>query len=297
MNFYKRYIGDYARDTGHLSMLEHGAYTLLLDAFYGTKRPLPGNKLALYRLVRANTKRERDATDSVLAQFWTLQDGNWLNRRALSEIDKATSQAETNQRIATERETNRSTNRDTNRGTNRSTNSQPNHSHSQKPEARSQTPEAVISTEPSRSVVKEKKEKVSSHTTDRPTKNGYRPTLKDARELQDLMLRTTGRAETDETTLGWLRTTNSAESFQQVKQVLNRKLSKHKPVSNAWFKTVLKQQFGASPAEAEAQRKDLVERYRKAIMIEDHKERAIEASWLLEEAKNCGITLIGTPFA
>ena len=36
MIFYKRYLGDYQRDTGHLSMLEHGAYTLLLDAFYAT---------------------------------------------------------------------------------------------------------------------------------------------------------------------------------------------------------------------------------------------------------------------
>ena len=39
MNWYKRYIGDYQRDTGHLSMVEHGSYTLMLDTYYATGRP------------------------------------------------------------------------------------------------------------------------------------------------------------------------------------------------------------------------------------------------------------------
>ena len=143
MNFYKRFIGDYQRDTGHLSVLEHGAYTLLLDAFYATERPLPENKNTLYRLVRANTKREREAVDFVLSEFWSLEGGKWLNRRALIEIEKAAAQAETNRTIATNREANRSTNRSTNRDTNRSTKGQPIHSHSQTPEPQpdNQTPE------------------------------------------------------------------------------------------------------------------------------------------------------------
>ena len=130
MNFYKRYIGDYQRDTGHLSILEHGAYGLLLDAFYARNGQLPVEKRLLHRLLRATTREERKAVDSVLAEFWTLEDGNWLNRRALSEILKAKSQADTNRRIATERETKRTTKRDTNR----STKSEPIHSHSQIPE-------------------------------------------------------------------------------------------------------------------------------------------------------------------
>lgn len=27
MNYYERHLGDYARDTGHLSIMEHGVYT------------------------------------------------------------------------------------------------------------------------------------------------------------------------------------------------------------------------------------------------------------------------------
>ena len=59
MNFYKHYIGDYQRDTGHLSLAEHGAYRLMLDAFYATGKPLPADKKALYRLLRAATAVER----------------------------------------------------------------------------------------------------------------------------------------------------------------------------------------------------------------------------------------------
>ena len=139
MNYYKRWIGDYQRDTGHLSMVEHGAYNLMLDVHYATERPLPRDKEALYRLLRAITKEERAAVESVLGQFWTETDDGWVNGRANEEITKAGTQAETNRRIAAEREakrreheqsTKRSTNRATNRDTNRSTIAQRTHSHS-----------------------------------------------------------------------------------------------------------------------------------------------------------------------
>jgi uncharacterized protein YdaU (DUF1376 family) len=31
VNYYERHIGDYLKDTAHLSLLEHGIYTRLLD--------------------------------------------------------------------------------------------------------------------------------------------------------------------------------------------------------------------------------------------------------------------------
>ena len=141
MNFYKRYLGDYQRDTGHLSMAEHGAYTLMLDVYYATERPLPRDRKALYRLLRAIDAEDQAAVDSILGQFWTEIEDGWINPRASEEITKAEAQAETNRRIAAKREADRKqhesdTNRATNRATNRSTNAQPNHSHShsQKPE-------------------------------------------------------------------------------------------------------------------------------------------------------------------
>ena len=89
MNFYKRFIGDYQRDTGHLTMIEHGAYNLLLDAFYATGQPLPLEQKTMRRLVRAISGVERAAVDAVLAQFWTKTDDGWVNARANKEIKKA----------------------------------------------------------------------------------------------------------------------------------------------------------------------------------------------------------------
>jgi len=135
MNFYKHFIGDYARATGHLSILEHGAYRLMLDHFYGIGRPLPSNKKALYRLLRAETEIERRAVDAIAIRFWRplppemeplyellnlrteaerrplrmavnewTEVGGLINIRALGEIVKARVIAEKNKQIAVDRE-------------------------------------------------------------------------------------------------------------------------------------------------------------------------------------------------
>ena len=57
MNYWERHIGDYARDAGHLSMLEHGAYTLLLDRYYSTEQPIPKDQA--HRICRARTRDEK----------------------------------------------------------------------------------------------------------------------------------------------------------------------------------------------------------------------------------------------
>lgn len=68
MNYYKRHLGDYAKDTGHMSALEHGVYTLLLDRYYSTEKPIP--EADALRVARAKTKEERSAVCSVLAEFF-----------------------------------------------------------------------------------------------------------------------------------------------------------------------------------------------------------------------------------
>jgi uncharacterized protein YdaU (DUF1376 family) len=87
MNYYERHLGDYARDAGHLSMLEHGAYTLLLDRLYTTERAIP--KVDVYRICRARTKDEKAAVDAVLQEFFLLSDEGFSNRRATTEIVNA----------------------------------------------------------------------------------------------------------------------------------------------------------------------------------------------------------------
>lgn len=87
MNYYERHLGDYAKDTAHLTMLEHGAYNLLLDRYYGTESGIPESQA--HRVARARTKDEKQAVDDVLAEFFSLVDGTWINKRADEEIASA----------------------------------------------------------------------------------------------------------------------------------------------------------------------------------------------------------------
>lgn len=136
MNWFKLYIGDYQRDTAHLSVTEHGAYLLMLQHYYATEKPLPIGK-ALHRMLRAQDKAERDAIDAVVAQFWHETQDGLVNGRADAEITKAGAQADTNRAIAQAREARRKAERtEHEQSTNRATNDQPN----QTPDTRLNTP-------------------------------------------------------------------------------------------------------------------------------------------------------------
>jgi uncharacterized protein YdaU (DUF1376 family) len=90
VNYYERFSGDYSRDTAHLSLAEHGAYTLLLDTYYATERALPASLEALARICRAMTNEERASVEAVANQFFPVgTDGQRHNARADIEISKA----------------------------------------------------------------------------------------------------------------------------------------------------------------------------------------------------------------
>ena len=89
MNYYPHHIGDYAKDTAHLTILEDGAYRRLLDLYYSSERPLPLNREGLYRLVRARGREEKKAVDTVLEEFFRQGETGWHNQRADREIAKA----------------------------------------------------------------------------------------------------------------------------------------------------------------------------------------------------------------
>jgi len=97
--FYKHFIGDFQRDTSHLSLTERGAYRSLLDHHYATEKPLPKDIDALCRIVGAVTKADRAAVASVIPQFWTETDGGWVNARAQIELAKAQHQRTVNREI------------------------------------------------------------------------------------------------------------------------------------------------------------------------------------------------------
>lgn len=102
MNFYKRHLGDYAKKAGHLSALEHGVFNLILDGYYD--REHAPTLTEAVRWARARTEEEKGAVVAVLDEFFTEVDGRYVQSRVEEEIALYRQQAETNQKIAAERE-------------------------------------------------------------------------------------------------------------------------------------------------------------------------------------------------
>jgi len=102
MHYYKRNIGDYAKKAGKLSMLQHGAYTLLIDACYDRER-FPTLDDAI-EWAWADTPEQVAAVEFVLRKFFKLQDGFYVQERIIEELEAYSALSEVNSRIAKERE-------------------------------------------------------------------------------------------------------------------------------------------------------------------------------------------------
>lgn len=119
MHYYKRNIGDYAKKAGRLSMLEHGAYTLLMDAIYD-RETFPTLEEAL-DWVWARDEAEVAAVKFVLSKFFELhEDGRYVQNRIQEELNSYKAKAETNARIAKQREEKRKSKNESSRTVNES---------------------------------------------------------------------------------------------------------------------------------------------------------------------------------
>lgn len=107
MNFYKHHLGDYSAATSHLSWDEDCAYRRLLDQYYKREAPIPVDPKEACRWIRATSATQRKAVESVLQEFFVLGPDGWTQKRCDEEIAAANVQAETNKRIAEEREAKR----------------------------------------------------------------------------------------------------------------------------------------------------------------------------------------------
>ena len=107
-SWYPRYPRDYGEATAHLSLAEHGAYTLLLDHYMASggaiaiAMPIAMHLLPVcYRICRAQTDEERAAVKSVVTQFFAIGDDNCLhNKRADTELQKRKNLSETRASVA-----------------------------------------------------------------------------------------------------------------------------------------------------------------------------------------------------
>lgn len=91
MNYFEFYSGDYTRDTADLTLIEHGAFLLLLADYYATETPKPNHNPTLFRIARAMTDEEQQAVIRVAERFFPVSSADGLrhNVRADQEIAKA----------------------------------------------------------------------------------------------------------------------------------------------------------------------------------------------------------------
>ncbi|MFW1952193.1 YdaU family protein [Acinetobacter beijerinckii] len=87
MHYYERNIGDYHRKAGRLNILQHGVYTLLIDACYDREK-FPTLDEAI-DWVWAMTDEEIEAVKFVLRKFFTCgEDGVYTQNRIQEDLNK-----------------------------------------------------------------------------------------------------------------------------------------------------------------------------------------------------------------
>lgn len=92
-SFMPLFIADYLADTTHLERDEHGAYFLLLMAYWRNGGPLVADDARLSRIAKASAS-EWKRLKPVMLEFFTEVDGVWVSKRSDIEIEKATRRME-----------------------------------------------------------------------------------------------------------------------------------------------------------------------------------------------------------
>ena len=86
MHYYQFNIGDYRRDTAHLSHLEHGIYRSLIDTYMLEESPLSGDMKELERKHLIRTANEKKALRNVLKDFFKFENSMFLHSRCDEDI-------------------------------------------------------------------------------------------------------------------------------------------------------------------------------------------------------------------
>jgi uncharacterized protein YdaU (DUF1376 family) len=77
LNYFEHHIGDYDKNTAHLTACEDGIYHRLLRRYYDKERPLDADPNEVKRIARARTREEKSAVDAVLREFFHLEADGW----------------------------------------------------------------------------------------------------------------------------------------------------------------------------------------------------------------------------
>jgi len=100
VNYFELHIGDYEKATAHLTACEDGIYGRLMRRYYDTEAPLPDDLKALQRFVRARSRDEKEAVQTVLDEFFQLEADGWHHKRCDEEIARYSTKREKARRSA-----------------------------------------------------------------------------------------------------------------------------------------------------------------------------------------------------
>jgi uncharacterized protein YdaU (DUF1376 family) len=81
MHYYEHNIGDYRKDTSHLSLLEHGIYRQLIDSYYLSESPLTKDLEKLMRTHSIRSAEEMLSFSNVLSDFFELTEEGYIHKR------------------------------------------------------------------------------------------------------------------------------------------------------------------------------------------------------------------------
>ena len=82
MHYYRHHIGDFLKDTGHLSNDQMGVYLRMLWRYYLDEKPLKDDCESIAFAMRSDAK----TVSLILQHFFVLQDEGWRHKRCDKEI-------------------------------------------------------------------------------------------------------------------------------------------------------------------------------------------------------------------
>ena len=88
VHYYTFHIGDYRKDTVHLTLLEHAIYRSLIDSCFETEQPLPLDHAKLMRSHSVRSEAEKESFNNVLADFFIETPDGYRNFRVDNELEK-----------------------------------------------------------------------------------------------------------------------------------------------------------------------------------------------------------------
>ena len=86
MHYYTFNIGDFMKDSAHLTLEEEGIYRRLIDLYYTTEKPISLDIKSVSRSIRA--RGSEDAIASILEEFFSKTEKGFKQKRIEQELKK-----------------------------------------------------------------------------------------------------------------------------------------------------------------------------------------------------------------